>query len=333
MQEKESMENTSKIIFKNQPELSVHEADKAFNERRLNLIPQIEDLISNHELFKNKEVNITFLGNGVSSLVCLLETPDEKVILKVPLRQMYSEGDGQFMKVWEQAGVKVPHIIEEGVLGEHTYTLCEYIEAKTLGELYTPEELVQRKTFVEMGKTLRAMHVPEAEGYGYVVNQKAEYSTFKEWLESPELKKKIDYVIENKILGEEHGSLDDALHTLTEFVNTENRSSYCHEDFTTYNIFDTQPLTVFDPNPRFNHGYIDLARCITGTVMQGDPEETRSQIIEGYFGKEPYNTKALQAAILLFIYMKLPYSHKTNKLQRIENIKEYLLRTKYLLGK
>ena len=314
----------AKIAFTNEPVLSLHEADKDFNERRLSLVPHIKAFISGHERFEGKDVNITFLGNGVSSLVSVVEASKERLILKIPLRKKHSEGEGQFLKVWEAAGVRVPHVFEEGKINSHTYVLCEFIDAEILTKAYSREELLEKNLYVEMGSILRAMHAPKANGYGFVVNGKAEYPIFRDWLNSPDLQKKISYVKENKLLDERHGSLTGAFRTLDDFVSRAKESSYCHDDFTADNIFDIRPLVVFDPNPIFNHGYMDLARTIFDTIAHDESEEARSQLIEGYFKGESYEKEALQAAILLYSYMKLPYSHKTHRAKNIRNVQDYL---------
>src|SRR3989344_7939285 len=120
------------IIFKNEPKLSEHEVDSKFNERRITLIPFVKDFISNHDLFKDKGVSVTFAQKGISSLVCIIESLNEKLVLKIHLSVSHSLGEGQFLKVWEQAGVKVPHVIEDGMLNGHAYTLMQYIDAPML---------------------------------------------------------------------------------------------------------------------------------------------------------------------------------------------------------
>src|SRR3989339_859397 len=299
----EAPKTSPKISFHNEPRLSEHEADKNKNEKRVNLIPFVKDFISNHERFKGKEVNITFALKGNSSLVCIVETPEGKLVLKIRLGVTGTSGDVKFFKVWEEAGVKVPHILEDEI-------------------------------YVELGKILRAMHMPKAEGFGRCVDGKAEFSRFEDWLNSPGIQKKIKYVEEHKLLGEEHGSLELAIKILTEHVNKEKRSSYCHEDFGTANIFATNPLTVFDPNPRFNNRYIDLGRSVMRTIYN-DSGLTRAkdQLIRGYFNGEPYDERVLQASILLNAYMKFDYAHKIGRLKQIDCIRKYLTETKYLLEK
>lgn len=324
----EAKNKNTNIIFQNEPLLSKHEVDKKFNERRINLIPYVKDFISNHDLFKNKEVNITFAQKGVSSLVCIIEKPNEKLILKIHLSISHSLGEGQFLRVWEQAGVKVPHVIEDGMLNGHAYTLMKYIDAPILSEVYSNEELIDKEIYFEMGQTLSLMHEPKAEGYGRVVDGKAEFSEFKDWITSEDMEKRYQYVNENMLLGEEHGSLIKAIEILIEHTNREKNSSYCHDDFGASNIFATNPITVFDPNPRFNNRYIDLGRTLYNHIAKG---AFPKQLVDGYFRNKPYNEKVLHASILISSYFKFPYAHKTKRLEIIQNIQEYLIQNKQLL--
>ncbi|OGI95007.1 hypothetical protein A2917_01335 [Candidatus Nomurabacteria bacterium RIFCSPLOWO2_01_FULL_42_17] len=327
----------SEITFYNEPKLSEHEVDQKFNERRMTLVPHVKDFISNHERFKDKDVSVTFADKGVSSLISIIETSDEKLVLRIPLSLTHTLGDAQFLKVWEQAGVRVPHVFEDGILNGHQYILMEFIDAKTLTETYHKGETINREIYVELGKILRVMHEPEAKGYGRSLdnkNIKAEFHQFKDWLDSPEMQKRIEYARENNLLGEEHGSLSLAFEILITHINDNKKSSYCHNDFGTSNTFATNPLTIFDPSPGFNDGYIDLGRSIMRTIANdGGLSRAGEQLIKGYFKEKPYNKRALQASILLNAYMKFPYGHKVKNFEQIKNVQEYLVKTKHLLEK
>lgn len=324
----EANHKNTNIVFKNEPKLSEHEVDKNFNERRINLIPYVKDFISNHNLFKDKEVSVTFAQKGIGSLVCIIDTSSEKLVLKIHLSISHSLGEGQFLKVWEQAGVKVPHVIEDGMLNGHAYTLMKYIDAPILSEVYSNEEKLKNGTYYEMGQTLSAMHAPRAEGYGRVVDSKAEFAEFKDWITSEDMQKRYQYVSENMLLGEEHGSLTTAIEILIEHTNSEKKSSFCHDDFGASNIFATNPITVFDPNPRFNSGYIDLGRTLYNHIAKG---VFPKQLVDGYFKDEPYDKKVLHASILISSYFKFPYAHKTKRLKLMQTIQEYLIQNKHLL--
>ncbi len=327
---KTKSKNTN-IVFKNQPKLSEHEVQNKMNERRINLVPLIKDFISTHSSFIGKEVSVTFSHKGVGSLVTIIDTVEEKQILKVSLGS-HGVGEAQFLKVWEKAGVKVPHVKEAGILGGYSYTLMEYIDAPILGEAFSGIELIQKKIRYEMGSILSVMHKPEAKGYGRVVEGKAKYKEFNEWILSEDIQKRFEYVKENALLGDDHGSLSVAIQTLIEHTNKENISSYCHDDFGSSNMFATTPITVFDPNPNFNNRYMDLGRTILMMLTQPKQEEAIVQLIEGYFKSKQYDKKVLYASVLLNAYIKFFNWHKTNKLKTIENVQEYLIHNKHLLN-
>lgn len=307
-------------IFHNRPKLSEHAADEAFNERRVFLAAQLETFISSHHRFQGVEVSVTFAHRGVSSLVAIIETPSEKLVLKIPLSTDYAEGEAVFLKAWERAGVQVPQVFEEGVLEGYPYILMEYIDAPVLADAYSPEELATNDVFTEMGRTLRLMHTPEAEGYGRVIEGKAEFKNFRDWLYSSDIDTRIAYAKEQGLLSDEHGSISAAFETLETHVAQQPHSSYCHDDFGASNIFATNPITVFDPNPRFQNNYLDLGRSALIHLSQGIPPEP---LLKGYFGDAPYEEDVLRAAVLLNTYMKFPYWHKTGKTAQIQRMQEY----------
>lgn len=323
--------NTTKISFNNEPRLSEHEAQQKFNEKRINLIPHIKGYISASELFKNKEVTVTFSHKGVSSLVSVIEANGEKMILKIPLSIDSAPNEGEFLKVWEQAGVKVPHIINDGIMNGHPYLLMEYVDAPTLYDAYSQEELLEKGIHFEMGQTLRRMHTPEAPGYGRIVEGKAEFVEFSDWLNGDDVQTRITYAKEHELLGDEHGSISTAFDILLSHIAKNNKSSYCHDDFGAQNIFATHPITVFDPNPRFNNGYVDLGRSIAIHISQGLPFP--EQLIAGYFENTSCDKKVLHASILLNAYTKFFYWHKVNKFKHMENLQRYLVENKHLLEK
>lgn len=318
----------SKVIFLNQPKLSEHLIDQKFNKLRIGFLPHIKDFILNHDRFKNKEVSITFFQKGVSSLVCIIETIDEKLVLKIPLSLNYSRGDSLFFKVWKQAGVSVPNMIEEGKINGYNYFLMEYIDALKLSDKYSKEESVKHGVYFKMGSTLNTMHTPKTVGYGYVVDGKAEYLKFEDWINSPEIQGKAKYAKEHKLLSSRYGSFSKVCKILVDFVGKDNESSYCHDDFGIHNIFITDPYTVFDPDPHFNNGYIDLGRSLLYLIEKKLPLDS---FIEGYFGNNQYDKKILHAAIFLGIYIRLQHAYETNKLERIKNYKQYLYQNKHLL--
>jgi hypothetical protein len=321
----------TEINFTNEPKYSEHKVDEAFNERRKILVPQIKELISTHPLFLNKKVDVTFMHNGVSSLVCRLDTHEDKKILKIPLSILNPRLEGKFLKAWADAGVKTPYIFEEGSIGKHSYIIMENIEAKTLRETYDSKELIEKNIYKNLGETLRKMHKPRTIGYSDASNIKSEpvYNNISDWLENDSRNvEKFKYVSDHKLLDpEKSGSLEQAIKILKLKIGDNNETTYCHDDFGVGNIFATDPITVFDPHACFNHPYMDLARSI---ILSG-AESVEKQYTEGYFKNEKYDRKLLQAFLILSTALKLPYVHKKNDFERVKRMQEYLEKTKKYL--
>jgi fructosamine-3-kinase len=322
------------VTFLNEPKLSEHEVDKKFNERRKKLVPLMEDFISQHPLFSGKKVDITFLHAGVSSLVSILETPEEKIVLKIPLSELNSRLEGVFLNAWENVGVKVPHVLEEGQIGDHFYVLMEYIDSVTISSKYKAEESLEKNVYHDLGKLLRKMHEAKTEGYSNIVNKKSqpEYFSIAGWLKGDSsMQEQVEYVKEHNLLdGEKHGSISDVYKILISTIGDSKESVYCHNDFGGGNVFATEPFTVFDPWPCFHHPFMDITRSLI-LISKSGVGKAGEQFLTGYFGDKEYDKKLLHAFLVLNITVKLPYMHKTKGIDRIEGWQTYLEQTKGLI--
>ncbi len=318
------------IKFLNEPELSIHEIDSKFNDRRISLVPKIQDLISNHPLFTNKDVEISFIHRGVSSLVSILSVEDKKFILKIPLSIIDSRQEGSFLMAWEKIGIKVPRVIEEGSIGDHYYIIMEYVNALTLSKTYNIDELLENNIYTKLGEMLKKMHSVKAKGYGMVVNNTGEFKNFSAWIENSKITDKINYVKEHGLLQDEHGSIDEAISLIISRIENEEESVYGHNDFHIGNLFSTEPFTVFDPIPLFCHPYSDVARSIIIASKMG-LEKVSEQFLNGYFRDENFDRQLLQAFIILNVYDKFKYRHQKNEIKDMEDIKTYLVKTKHYL--
>ncbi len=317
---------TSVVTFLNQPKLSEFDIQKGFNEKRLALVPLIENLLANHQLFKDNPISVTFSEKGVGSLVCIVDANNQKIVLKVPLGKTVASGEVMFLKVWEQAGVKVPQIIEEGLIADLPYILMEFIEAPILSDVSSEDKKDKWSSF-ELGRILRTMHVPKAVGYGSVIDDKAEFQTFEDWLGSKKIREGIEYIKNNGLLPIEESQILRVFSVLTDHAKN-TQSSYCHFDFGASNIFATVPVTVFDPNPQFNNGYLDLGLSVFNSITAGtDPK----RLIEGYFEHEACDQKVLFASVLVSSFVKLPPRHKKGKFDNIENMKRYFIENQHFL--
>lgn len=322
---------TSRVHFRNEPLLSGFETDQQFDERRISLIPQVTDLIASSELFGDGKVSVEFAHKGVSSLVCFVETGDNRYVLKVPLS--LSDGgssEAEFLNQWEATGVCVPHVYESGQLGEHAYTIMKHIDAPMLSEAIA-KGIAKDTVYVDMGNMLATMHTPKTSGYGRIVEGTPQHLTFREWLNSEDIAKRISTVREHNLLGDEHGPISQVFDNLAAYTENDTSSSYCHFDFSAPNLFATDPLTVFDPSPMLNNGIIDIGRSMLSAISDGQPEAA-AQLQEGYFSSGiPHDPKALQAAIILNAYWRFPYAHKKGRTEVMERTREYLIATRHLL--
>lgn len=324
---------SSQVTFTNQPKLSLHEVDIKSNERRVGLIPHVEVFLKQHPLYNGEDVQVTFPSVGSGSFTCILSTPGIKRVLKITLSsQPFYESEGAFLNAWEKVGVKVPHVIEEGKIDGSYYLLMEFIDAKTLPEVYKKGAMIRQEIFVKMGSLLRTMHNARSEGFGVVQDGKGKDSRFSEWLDY-QTKHKASYASDERFLDDnKHGNFSIAIQKINEYVGESTESCYCHNDFAYQNIFATDPLTVFDPIPFFGHPYMDLARAIVTALGRGINEEAGEQLIRGYAGSDlVLNRSVLQAAILLQSYLKFGYWSKTGKEQGIKDVQAYLEKTKHYL--
>jgi len=312
-------------VFHNEPQPTEREGDKDFDTKRQSLVAEISDYLSTHEKFRGKQVGITFAASG--SLTSIVESSGKKFVFKI---FPHTKAEAQFLNAWEKAGVRVPHVIEEGRMGEYAYILMEHVDAPTLANAYAPEELAEKGIYREMGQLLRRMHAAKAEGYGPVIGGNATHSEFREWFLGAHVIAAIAYGRAHLLLGEEHGSMRQAFEILQAHISEQNHSSYCHDDFSAANILATDPMTVVDPNPIFNNGYIDLGRSLVIHISQGISQQR--QLVEGYFAGGDYSERVLHAAVLLNAYLKFCYWHNVKKSKRIENVQNYLRERRELLA-
>lgn len=311
------------VVMRNEPKLSEHEVDQKFNEMRLEFISYIKQFVSEHQLFKNEsEIGIEFAQAGISSIIAIIETSAGKFVLKIPRDKKFSAGLKLFSSVWSDAGVRVPNIIETGELHGSPYALMEYINAPILADVLHEGRYAEDDPYTEMGQTLRRMHSKKVIGYGFVVDGKPEFSTVEEWLGGEDMKRRFEYIENHNLLDGIETLLEKALTTIKRH-SEEMGSTYCHTDYGPKNIFATRPITVFDPNPKFNNNYYDLGLIRLSDIIQGGSCESSTKLFEGYFAEEECNDRVLHAYTFLVFCIKCPYWHQTKREKELETAKEY----------
>jgi hypothetical protein len=313
------------VILRNEPEFSEHEVDDDLNKMRTEFVSYIQDFVTGHDLFKNEaEVGIEFAHKGVSSIVAIIDSSSEKWVLKIHRSKKHQAGEDLFFTAWEEAGVSVPHILESGEINDLPYTLMNFVDAPTLDTAYSREELLDNEAFIEMGKILRLMHSVDADGYGSVVDEKPEFITVEDWLESEDMKKRFDYIRKHGLLT----GLEDTLQRSIEIIKrhgNNNRSTYCHTDFLPANMFATNPITIFDSIPKFNSGYYDLGRIKFEQIADNNAPEIFEQLLKGYFVEKECDEEVLMAYTFLAFCMKARYWHQTGRVDRLEKVRQYFI--------
>ena len=202
----------------------------------------------------------------------------------------------------------------------------EYIDAPTVEAKCGDDESAKEKMYFEVGKILHEMHKPKSTGFGKAIDGKGEFASFKEWVDSADMAKRIKYVEDNNLINSELGNFAEARDVLVNFVGDSDMSSYCHFDYGAKHLFATEPLTVFDPNPLFNIGYIDLGRTLVNYI--GASGTYPKQLVEGYGGADGFDEKVLRASIFLNIVYKMRYQHQKGKKEVVQNFKNYLANNK-----
>jgi hypothetical protein len=136
------------------------------------------------------------------------------------------------------------------------------------------------------------------------------------------MKTRFEYIQQHNLLEELEEVLQKAIEVIKRHAKTE-RSTYCHDDYGPRNIFATNPITIFDANPKFNSGYYDLGRVKFADIASGGTGEVTEQMLKGYFGEGEYDKEVLNAYTFLAFCMKCPYWHQTQRKKELEIAKEY----------
>jgi Ser/Thr protein kinase RdoA (MazF antagonist) len=202
----------------------------------------------------------------------------------------------------------------------------DYIDARPLNATMTGEEVLNGHHFERMGQTLARLHAVTSRGYGRPRGEQGEYQHFHDWLRN-NAERHIAYVRQNNLLNEnDYGSVGFACGTLVEFVQRNDSSVYCHNDFSVANVLDTIPLTVFDPDPIINHPYLDLARSI---ILIANAKiqivDAADQLLHGYVSVAgPIDVAILRASLILQVYLKIPFWNETRQYAKVALVQAYL---------
>ncbi len=289
------------------------------------ILKWIPDYILQRDLVNEGNIKIFFLSGGVSSIVCRIETDSEKYVLKILTSHDVTEGEALFLREWSRIGIRTPRIVDEGISLGHAYLLMEHIEAKTLSQKFTPQELLEKKIFFTLGRTLAIMHTPTARGCGEIKGGTVQFNDARTWWQGSKIKEEIAYAMENKLIPETLiDSLSSDIEDFIGYIDTD-RTVFCHNDFSVSHVFATEPLTVIDPNPIIHHPLFDVARSIlTIANLSIDLSDGTRMFLEGYKEQSSCSLTYLKSALLLQACLKFSYWHRAGKSKSIEKARKFL---------
>lgn len=303
----------------------------------------VESYLKDNNRYAGKNLTIEFSDDGASSLLAFIGYDGaRKEALKIPMKPEHDVGIPAAFRAWEQVGVAVPRVLEDGVIDGRPYTLMEYIDAGTVQKNRSTEELLASEWFVGMGKTLRCMHQAKGAGYGNLdKDSNGALSTFDEWLNLPLAVQRDSYVRKHALI--DSGILDAAREKLSAYAENA-ETVICHNDYSISNIFDTNPPTVFDPAPELNAPLVDLGK----TIMNSAPfdDAVIEQIIRGYesgdsvSGIPPITVDRgilFAAFVVTAVRNKIVNKHedgpdKPASVERVKGLQDYIEKHKDLLN-
>lgn len=305
----------TRVEFFNQPQ-----------ERSADLAQAVAGFIIDDAQFNGEKVQVEFPQTGGASFVSILTTGKEKkerMVFKVTSKSEYSTGESFAFQAWEAAGAKVPHIyktgtldvMQDGELKSLPFVIMSFIDGKPLKESKSRDERLNARSYWHMGRLLRRMHRSKGKGNG-LINEEGtgQFKSFNEWLTSEKMQRDTARVVEKGYIDAD--TIMRASEVLAAYAAEHPESTFCHMDFASHNIFDTEPLTVFDPGAELNISYIDIGKALVCNMEDG--EEAMAQLIEGYeaeddsagIAPEKLDPKVLHAAFIMSGLRKLVFFDK-----------------------
>lgn len=317
------------MSFSNLPPIYhwMDDEEKSFRKKSEQLI---EDAI-NSGILPGDLIKTEFFNSGENSVVAKVTTTVQSYVVKLRRETGILESERVFFEEWQKQGVKVPKIIYCSPPSEafpYAISALEYINAPLLSESRTMPEMINKKIFQELGEVLAKIHLSRGEGFGKPLvgnEKKGEFNSLSEEMNELLFETKVPIlkslgIIDQKNIEVAHLAVD----LLEKDIQKGRNPSLIHNDFGPYNIFNTEPLTVFDPNPRVTHPAICLAillaRFIIDTtpraIVQNEIEEERGQILAGYRNVTFLSDEIIAAGSILR-YLEVLY-HWNTKGKKIE---------------
>ncbi len=247
-------------------------------------------------------------ARGVSSVVYKIASTSGIFVLKMSRKPEVISNEVFFLESWKQQGLTVPTVVsthQADVNIPVSFSVMEYISAPILSDALGVEEIINQGISREIGRMLSQMH--QATGIGFGVPKigapdKGTFTTLREDFESV-FDKTIPTLIAAGIINadaEQYCRV--AIEVLEEDLKKNKKSPVLiHGDLRPYNIFHTDPLTIFDPNPKISHQAVDLGTCLLRAVSESEEFGARDaeEVLAGYKEKTLVDDKILAAGVVL----------------------------------
>jgi len=222
--------------------------------------------------FRERPIKIIDSSNGYDQIVKIVETKNNKYVLKFPRREKGIIKNQAFAsKVWTKAGVPVPKVLfySKNLLVE------SFTQGTSLEELKVGDK-EKKRMYYELGKIMKKMHSIKTKGYGNFRGRKqGEYKNLEDYIKwrMNLISNAREVIIENKLLSKkELGLLDKYIEKKLKF-SQKIKYVLCHQDLCEEHIFvkggkisgitdladikSEDPMSDFRRIAKFNESYLN----------------------------------------------------------------------------
>lgn len=291
-------------------------------------------------LTSRKIDEVKVFADGETSVVFLVKSPELTYVAKLTRHPETVEREAVFFEKWAEQGVRIPRVLALHTTNDQipvSIVSLEYIDAPILSRFLNTEQRVKKGVAREMGRTLASMHRAKGEGFGFPIPEnrtKGNFVTFKEEFENTFLKRRANWLKEQGVITDQDlSSTQTAIEIIEKDLRSGIKPSLVHDDFRPYNIFASEPITVFDPNPRITHPFMCLALTLIKSEVESGTfgKQERDEILSGYSEITKVNNHVLSAAIVLRGLRTLNTWKRKDKEEKVSTLLELVRKHQQLI--
>lgn len=290
-------------------------------------------------LLDNNVQNVKAFSQGESSVVFRVYTESNTYVVKMRGDDEGLEAEASFLNAWEKQGVKVPHIYSVRSANKDlpvSILVMEFINAPILSKSMSTNEMVKKGITRELGRTLARMH--EATGTGFGFSRKSDeltgiFGSLTEEIDQTLFGKHTNWLIQKGVITERDVEIArKATKILEEDIRNGTKPTLTHNDFRPYNMFATEPITIFDPDPRITHPAIDLAYSTLKPLINKPASiDEKDEFLAGYREIHTVDDRILAAATVLRGVRKLHTWQRKGRTGQVKKLREVINRNQKLI--